>query len=107
MGCDMKCPDKGSVDAEFYALESAIRGGASKSDLNRRFGLFDNKLKRNKLSRGTEEEPEDVRGVPLAFTRQFNKDIGMFGNATVDERLLPDWAIEAKERRKLHTQVSK
>ena len=31
----------------------------------------------------------------------------MFGNAQVDERLLPDWAVEAKKRRALHTQVSK
>ena len=51
----MKCPDKGSVDAEFYALEGAIRSGASKTDLNRRFGLFDNRRKRNKLAQGTNE----------------------------------------------------
>ena len=102
----MKCPDKNSVDAEFYAIEGAIRSGASKADLNKRFGLFDNRLKRNRLEKGTDEEPEDIRGVPLAFTRSYNKDIGMFGNATVDERLLPDWAIEAKQRRKLHTKVS-
>ena len=84
-GCDLKCPEQGSIDAHFYALESAIRGGATKRELNAKFPeLYDPKARKLKLAAqvaeaGEEGEPDDVRGLPLIMSREYGKEHGLFG----------------------------
>ena len=109
VGCDLKCPEKGSIDAHFYALESAIRGGASKRELNSKFPeLYDPKARKMRLDAAQRraelaEEPEDVAGLPLIMSREYGKDHGLFGGEE-DTRAIADWAKEAKERRKKHVE---
>ena len=81
-GCDLKCPEKGSIDAHFYALESAIRGGASKRELNSRFPeLYDPKARKLQLARSAKEtaegEPEDVTGMFILINSRHLSRIGL------------------------------
>lgn len=108
-GCDLRCPEKGSIDAHFYALESAIRGGATKRELNTKYPeLYDPKVRKLKLAKlnavkDDEAEPDDIRGLPLIMSREYAKDHGLFG-AEADEVHMTPWMKESRDRRHKHAE---